>query len=69
MAPPVSIVEVFDKLKQSVSPHDAVSFQSTTLQDVWKAAWDIERFQRERQSVQTMRRIEPFLFAIEKYSK
>ncbi len=66
---PVEFNKAFDKLKQSVSPGDAFEFQSTTLQDVWKAARDLERVQRERQSVRNLRRIEPFFKAIEQYSK
>jgi hypothetical protein len=59
----------FMKLKQSVNPVDAVTFQSTTLEDVWKAALAIQQRQRESKSTKNMRRIEPFLRALEKYSK
>lgn len=64
-----ALAEAFDKLKSSVSAGDAVNFQSTSLQDVWKAARDIERLQQQRQSVRNLRRIEPLLNAIGKYSK
>lgn len=57
------------KLKQSVNPIDAVTFQSTTLEDVWKAALAIQQRQRESKSMMNMRRVEPFLKALEKYSK
>lgn len=64
-----TLAEAFDKLKSSVSDSDAVVFQSTLLQDVWKAARDIEHLQQRRRSVRNLRRIEPFLNAIGKYSK
>ncbi|KAH8587407.1 hypothetical protein B0O99DRAFT_733524 [Bisporella sp. PMI_857] len=59
----------FKNLKQSVTTTDANAFQSTTLEDVWKAAEEIQEEQRRRKSVRNMRRIEPFLKGLEKYSK
>jgi hypothetical protein len=67
--PLASIDMAFMKLKQSVNPVDAVTFQSTTLEDVWKAALAIQQCQRESKSMKNMRRIEPFLKGLEKYSK
>ncbi|PQE21380.1 hypothetical protein CJF30_00008252 [Rutstroemia sp. NJR-2017a BBW] len=67
--PLASIDRAFMKLKQSVDLIDAVNFQSTTLEDVWKAAFAIQQHQREKKSMRNMQRIEPFLQAIEKYSK
>ena len=67
--PPTTLIHAFERLSQSVDPSDRVDFQSTTLQDVRQAAQDIENIQRERRSAQNLRRIEPFLGAIEKYSK
>jgi hypothetical protein len=64
-----SVNVAFMKLKQSVDPIDAVTFQSTTLEDVWKAALAIQQRQRESKSMKNMRRIEPLLKALEKYSK
>jgi hypothetical protein len=61
--------QAFSKLKQSVSPTDAVGFQSTTLQEVWKAALDIQQRQREKSSLRNLRRIEPLLKSLERYSK
>ncbi len=69
METPVGFQQAFEKLKESVSPSDARNFQSTTLQDVWKAATEIEKSLRQRQSVRNMRRIAPFLKGLEKYSK
>src|SRR5277367_5090572 len=67
--PESTIESAFLKLKQSVSNSDALVFQSTTLEDVWKAAEEIERVQRQRKSLRNLKRIEPFLLALDKYSK
>jgi hypothetical protein len=67
--PESTIEAAFRKLKQSVSSNDALVFQSTTLEDVWKAAEEIERVQRQRRSLRNLKRIEPLLRALDKYSK
>jgi hypothetical protein len=67
--PPAAFGAAFDRLKLSVSPADAARFQSTTLEDVWKAARDIERAQKQRQSLHNLARIRPLLDGLEKYSK
>jgi hypothetical protein len=69
LTPEWAIESAFLKLKQSVSNNDALVFQSTTLEDVWKAAEEIERVQRQRKSLRNLKRIEPLLGALEKYSK
>jgi hypothetical protein len=56
-------------LKQTISPADAIAFQSTSIEDVWKSAEEIQEGQRKRKSLRNMRRIEPFLKGLEKYSK
>jgi len=56
-------------LKQAINSTDATAFQSTIVDDVWKAAEEIQERQRQRKSLRNMRRIEPFLKALEKYSK
>jgi hypothetical protein len=66
---PVLIDDAFNKLKQSISEKDAHDFQSTVLEDVWTVARKIEDTQRKRQLAQHLRRIEPFLEGIGKYSK
>ena len=69
-APPLGAFQkAFNKLRDSISADDARSFEKTTLNDVWAAAREIEREQGERQSLRNLRRIEPFLKAIDKYSK
>lgn len=69
VTPELTIERAFLKLKQSVSNNDAVVFQSTMLEDVWKAAEEIERVQRQRKSLRNLKRIEPLLHALDKYSK
>jgi hypothetical protein len=56
----------FKKLKDSVTPADATAFQSTTLEEVWKAAEDIEKAHKERRSLRNMAHIAPFLHCLEK---
>jgi len=56
-------------LRDTISSADAVAFQSTTIKDVWKAAEEIEQNQRKRKSLRAMKRIEPFLEGLEKYSR
>jgi hypothetical protein len=59
----------FACLKDTVKPHHAIEFQSTTLKDVWDAANEIQRIQRQRRSLRNMGRLKPFLQGLEKYSK
>lgn len=66
---PPAFEAAFNRLKQTVTPHDAIRFQSTTLEDVWKSARDIERVQKQRQSLRNLARIKPLLDGLEKYSK
>jgi hypothetical protein len=70
MANPISVIaDAFEKLKHSVSEEDAHDFASTELKDVWKTAREIDGAQRNRQSAQNLRRVEPLLRGIEKYAK
>jgi hypothetical protein len=67
---PESILnDAFRKLRDSVSASDAISFKKTELKDVWDAAEEIQRSQRQRQSLQAMSRIQPFLEILERYSR
>ncbi|MCJ1426374.1 hypothetical protein MMC29_004277 [Sticta canariensis] len=63
-----TIRDAFEKLKSSISSDDARDFHSTTLNDVRSAARAIQDAQASRQSLQNLRRIEPFLKFTEKYS-
>lgn len=70
MARPTSVIaDAFQRLHRSISDEDAHKFASTELKDVWAAVREIEITQRKRQSAQNLRRIEPLLRGIEKYSK
>jgi hypothetical protein len=67
--PIATIDAAFTKLKQSITSNDALVFQSTTLEDVWKAAEEIERVQRQRKSLHNSKRIDPLLKALKEYSE
>jgi hypothetical protein len=66
---PTAFDEAFEKLNQTVSSSDALLFNSTTLEDVWKAATQIQQAQRKRRCIQNLRRLEPLLQGLEQYSK
>jgi hypothetical protein len=55
--------------KESISPEDALAFQETSPEDVWKALDEIELAQRQRKSLCNLRRVEPFLKGLDSYSK
>jgi len=67
--PQTIIADAFEKLKRSISEEDAHKFKSTELKDVWTAVREIDSKQRKRLSAQNLRRIEPLLRGIEKYTK
>jgi hypothetical protein len=70
MADPQTVISAaFEKLKRSISEEDADTFASTELRDVRAAVREIDNIQRKRESSQNMRRIDPFLRGIERYSK
>ena len=58
----------FTGLQQSVTSKDAAVFQETSLEDVRRAAEEIEKVQRQRGSLQNLARISPLLRVLEKYS-
>jgi hypothetical protein len=63
--------DAFDKLEQTINanhPVDGRNFHDTTLQDVRTAAKQIEQDLGARQCLRNMRRIEPFLAGLERYS-
>ena len=57
------------QLKQAVSTQDVAVFKATVSDHVWEAAEEIQESQRKRKSLQNMRRVEPLLKSLEKYSK
>ena len=67
--PPVSFNVAFERLKGAISEEDARKFASTTMQDVWQAARDIEHQLEARRSLRGFRRMQKFLGGIEQYSK
>lgn len=66
---PLSFHLAFERLKDLMSKDDARAIASTTLEDVWTAAKDIEHQLELRRSLRGFRRIQPFLAGIEQYSK
>lgn len=68
-APKTTIGDAFERLRLSISEEDAQKFACTELRDVWAVVREIDTFQRKRQCAQNLRRIEPLLKGIEKYSK
>ncbi|KAF2001862.1 hypothetical protein P154DRAFT_618946 [Amniculicola lignicola CBS 123094] len=59
----------FEKTVNKLSKDDCRDFSSTELQDVWKAAREIEQQLAARQCLRNVRRIEPLLNGLETYSK
>jgi hypothetical protein len=56
------------ELKANISSDDARTFETTSLQDVWHLAREMEREQTERGGSQYMRRLEHVLRSLESYS-
>jgi hypothetical protein len=61
--------EAFEDLERTVTPLDAREFENTTLQNVQKAALEIENCLAARQSLRNMRRLMPLFTGLEHYSK
>ncbi|KAF7553588.1 hypothetical protein G7Z17_g3478 [Cylindrodendrum hubeiense] len=59
----------FEELNRTISPGDSRDFSQITLQDVKKAALDIENQLAARQSLRYMRRLMPLFNGLEHYSK
>jgi hypothetical protein len=67
---PASLIEsAFSRFQASISIDDARNFHSTTLEDVRKAAVEIEKEQRQRGALRNMKRIEPLLKALGVYGQ
>ena len=65
----ISIHEAFERLQKSVSTDDERSFSSTTLEDVYTTARDVERQLAARGELRNMRRLQPFFDWLLQYSK
>jgi hypothetical protein len=63
------IQEAFDDLERTVVSGEAKEFEGTTLQNVRKAALEIENHLGARQSLRNMRRLMPLFTGMEHYSK
>jgi hypothetical protein len=61
--------DAFTRVEQVVTPDDSYAFQSTTLEDVLKAAQTIQQDQAKRWSLRNMARLAPLLQSLEKYSE
>lgn len=59
----------FEQLKDSVTAHEAIIFESTTLQDVRDAAFELERNLADRHELRNMRRLEPLFLGLESYAE
>jgi hypothetical protein len=65
----ISINEAFERLRQSVSKDDERLFNSTTLEDVYSTARDVETQLAARSELRNMRRLQPFFDWLLQYSK
>ena len=66
---PGSLNTAFERLKNVVSQDDARLLASTSMEDVWTTAREIERHLELKRSLRGLNRIRPFLAGIEQYSK
>lgn len=62
------IEKAFNDLANTIIPQDSCDFQHTSLEDVRKAALDIERELAARQSLRNMRRLMPLFSGLEHYA-
>jgi hypothetical protein len=56
-------------LKETITAADALAFQGTSIEEVWKLVEGIQLAQRQRKSLHSIRTVEPFLKSLEGYSK
>ncbi|KAK2060826.1 hypothetical protein LY76DRAFT_509171 [Colletotrichum caudatum] len=74
-APPASglarqtMHKAFEALERTITPQDWKAAENTTLEDVRKAALDIETQLAARQSLRNMRRLMPLIAGMEHYAK
>ena len=64
-----TIENAFKDLERTISPAESRDFASTTLEDVRRAAIDLELQLAVRQSLRNMRRLEPLFQGLHHYSK
>jgi len=63
------LTNAFERLEGTITIDQARSFRNTTLQDVCKAAREVEKQLAARQSLRNMRRLQPLLKGLEHFSK
>lgn len=61
--------DAFIRMEQVVTPDDFYAFQSTTLENVWKAVQTIQQHQRKVRPLRNISHLAPLLQSLEKYSK
>ena len=61
--------EEFEGMVNAYNPSHAANFNSITLEDVYNSCRALEKEMAARQCLRNMRRINPFLQSLEKYSK
>lgn len=64
-----TIERAFKDLERTIAPAETRDFSSTTLDDVRKAAIEVERQLAARQSLRNTRRLEPLFKGLEHYAK
>ncbi|KAM0420431.1 hypothetical protein ACHAPT_011852 [Fusarium lateritium] len=64
-----TIKTAYDELDRTITPRDKRDFGNTTLENVQKAALDLENQLAARQSLRNMRRLMPLFRGLEHYSK
>ena len=65
---PTSFDIAFQRLRSLLSKEDAHAFASSTIQDVHRAAKDVELQLQSRRSLRGFHRIQPLLEGLQKYS-
>ena len=62
------VTRALEQFKLTLTPDDARTFSATTNEDLWEGLRRIEEEQGMRLGLRFMRRIEPFLVAMESYA-
>ncbi|KAG7294425.1 hypothetical protein NEMBOFW57_004496 [Staphylotrichum longicolle] len=64
-----AIENAFKDLERTISPAESRDFASTTLEDVRRSAFELERQLAARKSLRNLRRLEPLFQGLHHYSK
>jgi hypothetical protein len=68
LQPHLVITEAFDRFKNTVSKEDQKEFDRTAIKDVIDAMMSIQATLRQRRENRNLRKLEPLLRGLEKYS-